>query len=285
VQFEELVSLDAGSLQALSPVYGVIFLFKYVSTLSRSSEPSDGTFDQEASENMFFAQQTIQNACGTQALLSVVLNQDDVDIGKDLGEFKDFTIGLTPDLRGDCLSNSELIRETHNSFARASPFVDETQRVATDDDDLYHFIAYTPVNGVLYELDGLNPAPISHGPCSATEFPEKVVPVLQRRMSRYPLDEIRFNLLAMIRDPRIRAAEIGDLETLRLEEKKRRDWIWENSLRKHNFVGFIGELMKGVVKVKEKEGPGKYDEWVAEARKQTGARLQKGKGAVESSLD
>jgi ubiquitin carboxyl-terminal hydrolase L5 len=159
--------------------------------------------------------------------------------------------------------------------------VDETQRTATDDDDVYHFIAYTPINGTLYELDGLKPAPISHGPCTSAQFPEKVVDVLQRRMSKYPLGEIRFNLIAMIRDPRIRAAEIGDVETLRLEEKKRRDWIWENSLRKHNFVGFIGELMKGVVKAKEQEGTGKYDEWITAAKSQTRARMTKNKGEVE----
>jgi len=76
----------------------VIFLFKYMSNQTRSSEPSDGKFDRDASENIFFAQQTIQNACGTQALLSVVLNHDDIDIGNDLREFKEFTISLPPDV-------------------------------------------------------------------------------------------------------------------------------------------------------------------------------------------
>jgi ubiquitin carboxyl-terminal hydrolase L5 len=71
-------------------VYGVIFLFKFLSGGKAGNEPEDGTFDHEAAERIFFAQQTIQNACGTQALLSIVLNSD-VSIGPELQEFKDFT--------------------------------------------------------------------------------------------------------------------------------------------------------------------------------------------------
>lgn len=49
---------------------------------------------------------------------------------------------MPPQFRGETLSNSDVIREVHNSFARSSPFIDETQRTATEDDDVYHFIAY-----------------------------------------------------------------------------------------------------------------------------------------------
>jgi ubiquitin carboxyl-terminal hydrolase L5 len=261
-------------LHAHSPVYGVIFLFKYPTGASASNLPKDGTYDHSAAEDLFFAAQTIQNACGTQALLSVLLNKEgQIEIGPHLREFKEFTGPLPAELRGEALSNSALIRDVHNSFARASPFVDETQRTAKgEDDDVYHFIAYTSINGLLYELDGLQPAPISHGACSEEEFPEKVMPVLQRRIERYPATEIRFNLLAMVRDLRIRAREVGDQELLVREGRKRDEWMWENALRRHNFVGFVGEMLKGVVREKVKEGG--YEKWIEDGVQRTKVRLE-----------
>ncbi|KAI4263956.1 MAG: hypothetical protein L6R42_000919 [Xanthoria sp. 1 TBL-2021] len=290
VQFVELFSLDAESLHQRGPVYGVIFLFKYPVGEKARETPIDGAFDYDAAESRFFAAQTIQNACGTQALLSVLLNKDDsIDIGPKLREFKDFTGAFPADLRGEALSNSELIRDVHNSFARASPFADEAQRLATEEDDVYHFVAYTEMGGKLYELDGLQPAPISHGSCSFEEFPNKVIPVLQRRIERYPAQEIRFNLVAMVRDLRIRAREIGDQDWLYQEEQRRNAWQWENALRRHNFVGFIGETLKGVVRSKLAGGEAKYAEWVDEATKTTSTRLTERRrakgGASEEEAD
>ena len=286
VQFEELLSLDPDSLAELYPVYGVIFLFKYpTDTPYRTGDkPLDGTFDQDASDRLFFAAQTIQNACGTQALLSVLLNKtpdshpasadDVVDIGPALTDFREFTMALPPEYRGEALSNSELIRDVHNSFAKSSPFVDETQRHPDQDDDqdAFHFIAYTPVDGTLYELDGLQPAPISHGACARDEFPARVMAVLQRRVARYDAAEIRFNLLAMVRDLRLRAGETGDAELLAREERKRRDWQFENALRRHNFVGFASEVLKGVVAAKVEAGDGAYEAWVEQGRQKKAKR-------------
>lgn len=129
------------------------------------------------------------------------------------------------------------------------------------------------MGGKLYELDGLKPAPISHGSCSFEEFPNKVIPVLQRRIERYPAQEIRFNLVAMVRDLRIRAREIGDEDWLHQEEQKRSAWQWENALRRHNFIGFTGETLKGAVRFKLAGGEAKYAEWVEEATKTTSTRL------------
>ncbi|KAG5977044.1 hypothetical protein E4U55_007087 [Claviceps digitariae] len=271
VQFEELLSLDPSELVTLQPLYGVIFLFKYPTDQPYATPdgPIDGSFDHEASEQIFFARQTIQNACATQALLSVLMNKtsdDDVEIGSQMRDFRDFTMVLPPDLRGEALSNFDLIREVHNSFARSSPFADETTRTGGDTEDAFHFIAYTPINGTLYELDGLQPAPISHGPCDTDSFPTRIVDVLQRRVARYETTEIRFNLLAMCRDLRIRARDFADEELLARENRKRRDWHFENALRRHNFVGFAGEVLKGVVDKKLKQGgDSAVDAWIAES--------------------
>ena len=304
VQFEELISLDADSLQQLNPI-GVIFLFKYPTGEAKPSKdkPLDGEFDYAAlsdpndgEEPVWFAAQTIQNACGTQALLSVLLNKsgggedggDGVEVGASLREFKEFTAPFPADLRGEALSNSDKIRDVHNSFARSSPFVSDETRMATEEDDVYHFIAYTSINSTLYELDGLQPAPIRHGDagaCPPEIFADAVVPVLQRRIERYPATEIRFNLLAMCEDLRIQASAVGDREMLEREERKRREWRWENALRRHNFVGFIGEVMKGVSKQKIAEGS--YDGWIEEAKATTKKRVEerKKKGAAGDEMD
>ncbi|KIY01921.1 uncharacterized protein Z520_02059 [Fonsecaea multimorphosa CBS 102226] len=296
VQVEELFSLNADWIRALSPVYGVIFLFKWIGHGSENKgAPQDGSYDRAAveDEGLFFAAQTIQNACGTQAVLSVVLNNDQsvdasssgadasgarLDIGPALQEFKDFTTGFDAALRGESLSNSEMIRTVHNSFAKSSPFVDETlhdPRAATSE-DVFHFIAYTCYHGKLYELDGLQPYPISHGDCTPDEFPDKIMTVLQRRISRYPEDEIRFNLMVVCQDQRIKWQQLQDPGMLAEEERKREKWDFENTLRRHNFVGFTEEVLKTVVKMKIQDGS--YDAWIEQGKQATEKRVREKMG-------
>jgi ubiquitin carboxyl-terminal hydrolase L5 len=78
--------------------------------------------------------------------------------------------------------------------------------------------------------------------------------------------------MACVRDLRIRAREIGDEEELEQQEDRRAQWLWENSLRRHNFVGFVGELLKSVVQAKLTEGGSSYDKWVDEAKGRTKKR-------------
>ncbi|KAJ2358488.1 ubiquitin carboxyl-terminal hydrolase [Coemansia erecta] len=227
VQVEELYSLDPDTLRALAPVHGLIFLFKWQgagSSEAQAAEPGAG------SENVYFAQQIIQNACATQAILSILLNRsEELELGETLSAFRSFSVDLPPDMRGLALTNCDQIRDVHNSFVRTESFLSDEKRVATEDDDVFHFISYVPVGGRLYELDGLKSGPIDHGETS--DWLSDVGEVIQKRMSEYSQSEIRFNLLAVIGDRRKVLSEkiitmdadisklLKRLEALRLDDR------------------------------------------------------------------
>lgn len=212
-------------------------------------------------DQIFFAKQVIQNACATQAILSVLLNVDhkDIKLGETLSDFKEFTqsfdaynkgkkvelsalctrvaannnfnesIGrwwcrqlikqsktyfgasfkflfkvtplnpfLPPPL-GLAMSNASQIRTVHNSFARQTLFEMDNSK-NNKDEDVFHFISYLPINGRLYELDGLKEGPIDLGVIGDRNWLDAVRPVIEKRIQKYSEGEIHFNLMAMVSD-------------------------------------------------------------------------------------
>ncbi|KAG0203555.1 ubiquitin carboxyl-terminal hydrolase [Mortierella sp. NVP41] len=117
---QELYSLDRPTFRQLArqPVYGFIFLITPQG--SRLSKALSTAHNSDCS-NVYFAQQVIPDACGTQAILSVALNsqeeEDGLDIGSLLRNFKDFTTGFSPLNKGLTMTNCIQLRENHNSSA------------------------------------------------------------------------------------------------------------------------------------------------------------------------
>ncbi|BGP18535.1 hypothetical protein JCM10213_002952 [Rhodosporidiobolus nylandii] len=267
LEVEELWGLDAALLADLHPIHAFVFLFKWIG--GTDPEKMDGKLDEPEGPH-YFAHQVINNACASIALLNAVLNIHDpnVRLGEELSNLQAFSEGLDAETRGWTISNSEKIREVHNSFARSDPFHLEEHRPQDESEDAYHFIAYLPIGGVLYELDGLKQKPVSHGKIpDGKDWTEVAREVLERRIATHPPGEVMFNLLAVTSrraflKQRAEALEAqstaGDegaaaqlvevKERLTGIEERLKDWEVENTLRRHNYIGLTHVLLVELAK-------------------------------------
>ena len=95
-------------------IYGLIFLFKYI----RNSGYNPIILN-DYDEDLYFPKQVINNACATQAIIGILLNNEEkLEIGPDLTEFKSFTKLMDPYMKGLSISNCEKIRIEHNKFSK-----------------------------------------------------------------------------------------------------------------------------------------------------------------------
>ena len=223
VQVDEIIDMDILEV-GNEPVYGLIFLFKYMQNSGYKPNVLT-TWDKD----LFFAKQEVQNACATQAILGILLNNTDkLDIGPTLTELKNFTNGMDPATCGIAISNSDKIRLEHNKFSHPEPFV-FTKKKAKDGDDVFHFVAYIHFKNAIYEIDGLQKGPILiEENVKNEEWIKKVKPSILNRINLYAKNEIKFNLLALVPD--------------RLEKAKKLD----ADLQKRK--NYIEGLIKGTVK-------------------------------------
>jgi len=210
VELEEIYDLQ----QPLdSPVYGFIFLFRWIEerrSRKKNEDRKDIFFkDEEAINSIFFARQMIPNSCATHALLSILLNCSDVHLGKTLERLKEQTKGMNPENKGWAIGNTPELARAHNSRAipRSSPRIHKTRGVKTTQftGEAYHFISYVPINGHLYELDGLQPYPMDHGQWPENEYwTKKFLKVISDRIgTTAECGDIRFNLMAVIPNKRL----------------------------------------------------------------------------------
>ncbi|PYH41140.1 ubiquitin C-terminal hydrolase 37 [Aspergillus saccharolyticus JOP 1030-1] len=210
VKVEEVISLDEDMMATLNkPVYGLIFLSRW-----REDDPEK----QEAScpEGLWFANQTATNACATVALLNIINNVEDIDLGDNLQSFKEFTMPFTPALRGVAISNYEFIKRIHNSFARKMDILNADHQLKTettskrsrnqvdqkDLDTIYHFIAYVAALGRVWKFDGLERQPQVLGTCQPDDdWLALAKPNILTKMREYEEGQIEFSILSLSQDP------------------------------------------------------------------------------------
>jgi ubiquitin carboxyl-terminal hydrolase L5 len=158
---DDLYSLDPEALSALKPLHALIFLFKWLP--SAASEPSSTAGEYDTDFPGFFAQQTVNNACATLAVINALGNIPSLPSGTQLADLMSFTTGMDPQTCGMAVASADWLREAHNALSPPSAISLDGLGLPKKTEEAYHFVVYIPVTGSVYELDGLKPYPVCHG--------------------------------------------------------------------------------------------------------------------------
>ncbi|KAI8627587.1 cysteine proteinase [Xylariaceae sp. FL1651] len=221
---QEVFGLDEMILADLpKPVYGLIFLYQW------TNEDESNEARQACPDNLWFGNQTTANACATVALMNIIMNAQAVKLGPELEEFRNSTKALPPPHRGHALDTNNFIRAIHNSVARRNDLVSEDllldnkfeaaakrrkaftkkkkslkPRRRVYEEGTYHYIAFVPVDGQVWELDGLETKPLclgTYGIDSTDAWLKVASEAIQMRMMRRDDEFLSFNLLAICQSP------------------------------------------------------------------------------------
>ncbi|KXJ90598.1 hypothetical protein Micbo1qcDRAFT_234516 [Microdochium bolleyi] len=218
---QELFGLDEFALNLLPmPVHGLIYLYQYNDESLTSDDRHDCPGD------LWFANQTTTNSCATVAMMNIVMNAEDTTLGSELQAFKEATVPLPPPHRGFMLDKNDFIRSIHNSVARRSALVSEDlllenkfeaaeqlsrtqsrKRVArpsrirkrADTEQAFHYIAYVPVKGQVWELDGFEMQPRCLGSSGTDNWIGVASTAIQERMMNN--EDLSCSLLAVCQSP------------------------------------------------------------------------------------
>jgi len=121
------------------------------------------------------------------------MNIPEIDLGENLKQFKEETRHLKPAYRGRKLDQNGHIRALHNSFVRRMDILNADLSLSNDieakkkrrdrgkrpaksrskqnEDTSFHFIAFVPIRGVVWRLDGLQRQPVNLGTKIPTTYP------------------------------------------------------------------------------------------------------------------
>ncbi|KAF8063528.1 ubiquitin C-terminal hydrolase [Lyophyllum atratum] len=125
IELVEMYDIEPWAVDHLNP-RGLIFCFLWRKDAHRPAE-----FDDPTAERVWFANQLSDDACASHAILNVLLNCPDVDIGDELRRFKHDTEEMSPVMKGLAVTNSPPLREAHNSLARPADIRGALNAIAT----------------------------------------------------------------------------------------------------------------------------------------------------------
>ena len=109
IDVQEIFELDYLFDAKPESTYGLILLSRWA--------PADTENDiTKAPEGVWFANQVQSFSCATVAIMNIIMNHPELDLGQYLNTFRTVTNSMKPLDRGWTLDRNDKIRDVHNSF-------------------------------------------------------------------------------------------------------------------------------------------------------------------------
>lgn len=159
--------------------------------------------DSSNCRNLFFMRQFVHNSCGSVALFHAYINTiaSDKLNGTDslIDRFYQENRDHTPEERGHSFATNSLLKQLHHdvSLHGQSELPSDEQLSKID----YHYVAFIPLNGSIFELDGRKSLPIIHQNDDQTQidkdnFKRQALKIIKRYMQLDP-NNLHYSLLAL----------------------------------------------------------------------------------------
>ncbi|CAL1702373.1 unnamed protein product [Somion occarium] len=288
----ELYDIEPWAVDHLDP-HGLIFCYLCADENGTEDEDVQDDCDapDPDAQDIWFANQLSDDACASQAMLNIIFNCRGVQLDPSLHRFHMDTEKMSWVMKGLAITNCQFIREAQNSLARPADLRAANHSIATkiskemkhknastatpaskkrksttktnrgkkqqktkeDQQDTFHFIAYVPCDGKVWELDGLRisgPLEVGEisdagGPSGRQGWMDVVRPALKLKMQRHlsgeAREQIRYNLLAIVDDQYMKfsdALEMQKRERSALERRLDKEYpnSWSDKVNENLLV-------------------------------------------------
>ncbi|RMZ89056.1 hypothetical protein DV736_g3693, partial [Chaetothyriales sp. CBS 134916] len=267
---QEVLELDGLFNAKAESMYGLILLSRWA--------PSETENElSEAPTSVWFANQVQSFSCATVSLMNIIMNRPELDLGEELNAFRALTQPLDPLERGWQLDRNDKIRDIHNSFGtdidkakvdyKLQQDYDEAERRKKQaarrgkkrrgkarrkkkereedggiEENGFHFIAYVPVAGAVWKMDGMEKLPRKLGEITAggTWLCPVLAEVMKMRETA-AVNQFEVSLLSLVE----RVDDSGVGAEVKQMEEARQDWgpLLTTLLKLHSQRGDLKEVM------------------------------------------
>lgn len=220
IEFFDVLSTEEWAIQMLPTTIDALLLVYPITPQSAAhQEKRDEKHEQQLSKedsaikqilsDVWFTKQTIENACGTVALLHILgnINRNRLQDCSLLKFFQE-TTAMPPGQRGAQLEQSLTIEQAH---ARAEQ--EGASHVPTDEAALKvneHFVAFLDRGKYILELDGRKKTPLIHQkPLThfSNNFLHFVLPLVKQEYLDPDPQQLRFSMIAVQTSPPVKAQQ------------------------------------------------------------------------------